>query len=424
MLKGTYALFGVLLMLFLFLDACSKSDRQFGEFASMPKNAGATALEEDLDEQIEKGYDLPVDAGQRKEAEEDCKKMMELIRKIYAQADKGDALNTALSHDVISEMKDKLKATDNPVLTTEIYAVMENFENVDKFLENCIKGEHGSAVIYQIHSGGGLGRLKFIFDGTDMYVLSASAVWDHENEPAVVYVSYTRVKEWEYTEKGWFCYQMCVPEPPEVTEIMDGSCMLRIKPIADENRKVSEKCLYGLAYQGNNLLCSNWDAGHMEELDYNGLYEYLFAMKYGKKFEPDNYPKGIPQKEFESLMMEYLPVTEEDIQKYAVFDEENKTYVWERLGCLNYAPTYFGTSFPEVTQIKENEDGTVTLTIDAVCRMILCDDAVITHELTIRFSEDGGFKYLENEILYDGVNDIPEYQYRINRQSYTDIQQE
>lgn len=424
MLKGTYALFGVLLMLFLFLAACSKSDRQSGEFASMPQNAGAAALEEDLDEQIEKGYDLPVDAGQRKEAEEDCKKMMELIRKIYAQADKGDALNTALSHDVISEMKDKLKATDNPVITTEIYAVMENFENVDKFLENCIKGEHGSAVIYQIHSGGGLGRLKFIFDGTDMYVLSASAVWDHENEPAVVYVSYTRVKEWEYTEKGWFCYQMCVPEPPEVTEIMDGSCMLRIKPIADENRKVSEKCLYGLAYQGNNLLCSNWDAGHMEELDYNGLYEYLFAMKYGKKFEPDNYPKGIPQKEFESLMMEYLPVTEEDIQKYAVFDEENKTYVWERLGCFNYAPTYFGTSFPEVTQIKENEDGTVTLTVDAVCRMILCDDAVITHELTIRFSEDGGFKYLGNEILYDGVNDIPEYQYRINRQSYTDIQQE
>ncbi len=37
------------------------------------------------------------------------------------------------------------------------------------------------------------------------------------------YISYTRLKEWKYTDKGWFCYELCVPEPPEVSEIMDGS---------------------------------------------------------------------------------------------------------------------------------------------------------------------------------------------------------
>ena len=30
-------------------------------------------------------------------------------------------------------------------------------------------------------------------------------------------------KEWKYTDKGWFCYELCVPEPPEVSEIVDGS---------------------------------------------------------------------------------------------------------------------------------------------------------------------------------------------------------
>ena len=29
--------------------------------------------------------------------------------------------------------------------------------------------------------------------------------------------------------------------------------------------------------------------------------------------------------------MEYLPVTAEQIQEYAVFDEKNQTYVWVRL---------------------------------------------------------------------------------------------
>ena len=89
--------------------------------------------------------------------------------------------------------------------------------------------------------------------------------------------------------------------------------------------------------------------------------------------------------------MEYLPITAEQIREYAVFDEENQTYLWARLGCFNYAPTFFGTSLPEVVDIKENQDGTVTL----------------------RFAEDGSFQYLGNEILNDGIMHIPDYQYRI-----------
>ena len=80
---------------------------------------------------------------------------------------------------------------------------------------------------------------------------------------------------------------------------------------------------------------------------------------------------------------------------------------------MNYTPTFFGTSMPEVTDIKKNEDGTVTLTVDAVCEMVLCDDDVITHELTVKFYKDGSFKYLSNKILNGGINDIPDYQYRI-----------
>ena len=183
--------------------------------------------------------------------------------------------------------------------------------------------------------------------------------------------------------------------------------------MTEEQREMSEKCVRGLGYQGNNLLCSNWDTEHMEELDYNGIYEYLYAMKYQEKFNSENYPNGIPKEEFENLIMEYLPVTAEQIREFAVFDEKNQTYYWARLGCFNYAPTFFGTSLPEVIDIKENEDGTITLTVEAVCDMVICDDAVITHELTVRFAEDGSFQYLGNEILNDGIMHIPDYQYRI-----------
>lgn len=246
-----------------------------------------------------------------------------------------------------------------------------------------------------------------------IYVLSARAAWNDANEAMVTYITYTRIKEWKYTEKGWFGYELCVPEPPEVTEIVDGSNMLRVRPMSEECRRLSEKCVLSLGYQGNNLLCSNWDTGNLEKLDYNGVYEYLYQMKYQDRFPSNDYPTGIPAEDFENLIMEFLPVTAEQIRKWAVFDEEHQTYAWERLGCMNYAPNFFGTSLPEVVDVKENKNGTTTLTVEAVCDMVIYSDAVITHELTVQFAEDGSFQYLGNRILNDGIKNIPDYQYRI-----------
>ena len=369
--------------------------------------------EEEAAVQWEKGYDLPVDEQEREEAETDCKKLMELYLDIYETADKGIASNVVLDDQTVLEIQKKVKDAGYPIATMVTYSNMENYESVDSFLKECMEGKRGSVVIYEIHNDGGLGRMKFIFDGTDMYVVSTRGIWNADNKPGISYISYTRLKEWKYTEKGWFCYELCVPEPPEVSEIVDGSCLIRIKPMTEEQCEMSERCVRGLGYQGQNLLCSNWNVENMSELDYNGMFEYLYGMKYGEKFNSEDYPNGIPKEEFESLIMEYLPITAEQIREYAVFDEENQTYLWARLGCFNYAPTFFGTSLPEVVDIKENQDGTVTLTVEAVCDMVICDDAVITHELTVRFAEDGSFQYLGNEILNDGIMHIPDYQYRI-----------
>lgn len=414
----------LLIMAFLigcFVCTCGKEDGIVSEsLVEDTKEVSSTeetkSAEEEAAEQWEKGYGLPVDEQEEKEAENDSRVMMEHIYEIYKEADKGTASNVVLTEETILELQKKLMETGYPVVTLVTYSNMENYESVDSFLEDCASGKSGSVVIYEIHDDGGIGRMKFIYDGTDMYVVSAGSVWNENGKSRMSYISHTRIKEWEYTEKGWFCYELCVPEPPEVTEIVDGSCLIRVKPMTEEQREMSERCVRGLGYQGNNILCSNWDVDHMEELDFNGMYEYLYAMKYGDKFNSEDYPGGIPKEEFESLIMEYLPITAEQIREYAAFDEENQTYLWERLGCFNYAPTFFGTSLPEVVNIKENDDGTVTLTVEAVCDMVICDDAVITHELTVRFAEDGSFQYLGNEILNDGIQDIPNYQYRIRKE--------
>lgn len=362
---------------------------------------------------MRKDYDIPVSEEERKEAEYDCRRMMELVADIYGQAEREDLSDVILSDEAVFRMQDIIKETGSPVTTAVLYSDMENHRAADRFLQECEKGECGSLAVYKIRYDGGIGRSKFIFDGRDMYVLTANAVWSMDGNPRISNISCAKIDEWEYTERGWFGYKMCVPEYPEVTEIVDGSCLVRVKPMTKRQRELSEKCVQIPGYRGNNLLCSDWDAGHMEGIDYNGLYEYLYAMKYRKEFPGENYQEGIPVKEFESLIMEYLPVDAEQIREYAAFDQERQVYPWIPVRGGSYVPSFFETSLPEVEEITENEDGTVTLTVCAVCDTVICDDALITHELTVRFEEDGSFRYLGNKILDGGERNIPEYQYRI-----------
>lgn len=403
----------------VFCCSCSQKTNDVKKTSSQHekklKNVPNNNTKEDVisEEDLEKGYDLPVSAQENEEATRDSMQIMSGLEHIYRNADKGDSLNVVLDNKSICKMIKKIKQQGYSVTVSEDYSNMENYKRFSSFLAKAQKKQKGSGVIYEVHSEGSIGREKFIYDGKEMFLLASNASWDDNGKPIITFVSYTRIKKWRYSRKGWFCYELCVPEYPEVTEMVDGSCLIRIKPMSDNKRKLSRKCVRGLAYQGNNILCSNWDQEHMQKIDYNGLYEYLYAMKYKKKFNEKKYPSGIPKDQFEQLIMEYLPVSREDIEKYASYNEKKKTYDWMRLGCFNYAPNFFGTSIPEVTKIKHNSNGTVTLTVDAVCEMVLCNEAVITHELTVKFNKDGSFRYLGNKILNGGIKKIPEYQYRI-----------
>ena len=374
-----------------------------GRQAAESENAGKT-------EQLEKGYDLLPDIEEEREAEADCRNLMERYSHIYEKGCKDALPDGMLPEEVMRAIQGKAAETGCPVAALTAYSDMKNYERMEEVLEGCMAGKKGAVVVYEVHGDGGIGRKKFIFDGGEMYVVNARGGWnDGKPEdgaafhspgiPEMEFLSYVRIKEWKYTKKGWFGYELCVPEPPEVSEIVDAACLIRVKPMEKKLREMSERCLRGLGYQGNNLLCSDWDAGHMEGLGYNGLFGALHEMKFGEKPNPGDYPDGVPAEVFEGLMTEYLPVTAGQVKEYAAFDAERQKYVWEELNCLNYTPTFFATSLPEVTGLRENEDGTVTLTVEAVCDTVLCDDAVLTHELTVEFREDKSFRYLGNKIL-------------------------
>ncbi len=58
--------------------------------------------------------------------------------------------------------------------------------------------------MYQIKAGGGLNRMKFVFDGKQMEILETIAEWSQEGKPVVTETIRTRIKKWNYTEKAGF----------------------------------------------------------------------------------------------------------------------------------------------------------------------------------------------------------------------------
>ena len=111
--------------------------------------------------------------------------------------------------------------------------------------------------------------------------------------------------------------------------------------------------------------------------------------------------------------MAYLPVTQDELREYAAYNEAKNTYACANLGCGNHTLAVFWTSIPEVVNIRENDDGTWTVTVDAVCERA-GTDCILTHELTVDFPEKNRIRYLGNHILGDGAGRIPLYRYRVS----------
>lgn len=363
--------------------------------------------------QGEKEYDLFVEDAKKEEVEEECIQWMNRLEDLYGQEIWKDTADGQVSGKMLKKMQEILSESGYPIITSQPYSIMKNYKKMETFLKNCLEGIPDSIVLFHLSGNGGVTRKEYNFDGTSMYLLTARAGWNDSGDPVVSSISYAKIKKWVYTEKGWFSYELSVPEPPEVSEVVDGTEMIRVIPLAKKYRKLSKKYVLPLGYRGNNLLCSSWDQNTRNAIDYNGLFEYLYPMKYDRPFDSGKYVQGIPAEEFEAVIMEYLPVTAEELREWAAFDDTTQTYLWSGIGNGNSNASYLGTAIPEVVDRKEKENGIMVLTVDAVCEGKITDGTAITHKLTIRVAEDGSFQYLGNQIIQENIEEIFPYTYRI-----------
>lgn len=181
------------------------------------------------------------------------------MQELYTASDKEEAFNVILPDKVINQMHKVLEEEGYPVIIKELHADMAHYDKVDAFLKDCENGKSGKAVVYNIRLSGEVTRKEFSFDGKDMYVLDCIGAWDENADPTIASISYNRIKQWEYTKKGWFSYEYCVPEYPEVSETIASFEMIKVEPWNKSYREFWEKYLLPVGYHGNNMFITDWD---------------------------------------------------------------------------------------------------------------------------------------------------------------------
>ena len=219
---------------------------------------------------------------------------------------------------------------------------------------------------------------------------------------------------WQYTEEGYLIFEgsyfsdenyiLTLSDTPEHT-------MLRILPLDEKCREYNRKYILPVGYEQNNLFLCNWSEGDFGDLDFYDLFDRFYPMMHSQPvpyIADENLGVGtvyqVPEELFENVIGEYFNMDSETLRSKTTYISELAAYEYRPRGF--YEVEYPDIAYPEVVGYTENEDGTVTLYINAVYPHENMSKE-FSHTTVIRPLSEDSYRYVSNEI------NLPEEDYDI-----------
>ena len=168
-------------------------------------------------------------------------------------------------------------------------------------------------------------------------------------------------------------------------------------------RELNRRYIVPVGYGRNDLFLLDWSEEDFGELDFYDLYDIFYGMKYNRPIPytaGENAGKGvvyeIPAAEFEDVIGTYLDIEAEVLRSRTKYFADRDSYEYRPRGFFDVE--HPADIYPEVVKWRENGDGTLTLTVNAVYPGHNLSKAH-THEVVVRPLEDGGVRYVSNKNL-------------------------
>lgn len=364
----------------------AKNVNENGEMQNDTRNSGA-------------GLDSESDGKPDPETE----KIIKLCQEFYEKAAEEDELDDL---EVIRDIVESLGEHGYAVVDSKNQVNMTEAEQVIRFCENVEKKAESTLTVIEVTDSGGF--IKFDLQTQERTVDVARAFYCLENDTmkkmsAVEY----EASEWQYTKDGYLLFSGAWFSEESYMFTMSNAkeqVALRVLPLDDKCRELNRNYLLPISYERNNMFLVDWSEKDYGELDFYDLYDALYPMVNGEPLPyevADNLDGGtiyqIPKAEFEKVIMAYFQIDSETLQSKTVYDAEIETYEYRPRG--RYEAEFPEYPYSEVTAYTENEDGTVTLTVDAVFPAAGVSK-VYTHEVVVRPFEGGKVQYVSNRVIH------------------------
>lgn len=346
-------------------------------------------------------------------------RLAEGYRDIYEEAEKTDQLE---NRKIQEQILQRLGEAGYAAVDFQSQINMTHYEQVDTFCRKAEKGKKGRTCLLSLLNNGGFVCYDLTAAEGEMEVELRTVTWN-QAEPEISYYQKFQAYSWKYTDGG---YLFLEEYQPEGYDSAPGRIGFRVRPLAERCREMNRRYVYPLGYDRNNLLLTDWNENDLGDLELYDLYERFYQMEYGT-YVP--YQKDyemveceIPQEEFEQILHLHLGISSEVIRNHTVYNAETQMYRYRYGGVHEYEVPY--GPYPEVTEVEEQEDGTVLLTVQGVFERKGLDQAV-TSKLIVRPLEDGGFQYVSNQVVsYDERLDIQLYRPRLTDEEWEQYAQD
>lgn len=234
---------------------------------------------------------------------------------------------------------------------------------------------------------------------------------------------------WQYTEEGYLIFEgSYFSDESYILTLSDTSehTMLRILPLDEKCREYNRKYILPVGYGQNNLFLCNWSEDDFGELDFYDLFDRFYPMIHSQQMPymaDENLGVGavyqVPEEVFEDVIGAYFNMDHETLRSKTSYLSELAAYEYRPRGF--YEAEYPDIAYPEVVGYTENEDGTVTLYINAVYPNGNMSKE-FSHITVIRPFIEGSFQYVSNEITPpEGDHDIWWHSNRLTEEEWKEV---
>ena len=388
-------LWGISIMAFLLTGCGDGAQNEVHDELAGGKDTIAVTLES-----ADSGAGIPGEDGQNES--KDAERRAEICRDIYAQAAQDGTLG---SIETIGRMVASFGENGYVAASGDNQVDMAGAEQVLEFVRAVEEKESRRLTIEAVM---GMGLRIFDLETQDGGVTVVRSCYQYDQEGILQErstVSYP-ADFWEYTPEGYllFAGKSLLPE----TFVMTFSATaehtaLRVLPLEESCRELNRKYLLPVGYERNNMFLCSWSGEEYGNLDFYDVFDRFYPILRGQP-----HPYGaegssgeesvhwIPEEEFEPVITAFFDINPETLRRKTEYSPEQAAYKYRPRGF--HEAEYPDIPYPEVVGCRENGDGTITLTVNAVYPH---DDTsrAFTHETMIRPLDGERFQYVSNRML-------------------------